>query len=72
MRTKRGSAIIRAETNRAKVIARLQKEGWQPRHGSSHDIYKHTTRHGRIIVPRHRTLSPGVARSIAKAAGWLD
>jgi hypothetical protein len=21
-------------------------------------------------VPRHRTLSPGVARAIAKAAGW--
>jgi len=26
---------------------------------------------GRIIVPRHRSLSPGVARAIAKAAGWL-
>jgi hypothetical protein len=26
----------------------------------------------RIVVPRHRTLSPGVARVIAKVAGWLD
>jgi hypothetical protein len=23
-----------------------------------------------IVVPRHRTLSLGVARAIAKAAGW--
>jgi hypothetical protein len=23
-----------------------------------------------IVVPRHRTLSTGVARAIAKAAGW--
>jgi hypothetical protein len=23
-----------------------------------------------IVVPRRRTLSPGVARAIAKAAGW--
>ena len=26
----------------------------------------------RIVVPRHRTLSPGVARVIAKVAGWLE
>ena len=67
-----GGPIIQIETNRAKVAARLQKEGWQPRHGGSHDIYKHAMKAGRIIVPRHRTLSPGVARSIAKVAGWAD
>jgi HicA toxin of bacterial toxin-antitoxin, len=39
---------------------------------ADHDVYKHPKRHGRIIVPRHRTLSPGVARVIAKQAGWLD
>jgi predicted RNA binding protein YcfA (HicA-like mRNA interferase family) len=38
----------------------------------SHDVYKHPARAGRIIVPRHRTLSLGVARAIAKAAGWKD
>jgi predicted RNase H-like HicB family nuclease len=37
-----------------------------------HDVYKHPTRPGRIIVPRHHTLSSGVARAIAKAAGWQD
>jgi proteic killer suppression protein len=31
---------------------------------------KHPARPGRIIVPRHRTLSLGVARAIAKVAGW--
>jgi predicted RNA binding protein YcfA (HicA-like mRNA interferase family) len=60
----------RAETNRQKVTARLEREGWQCRSGGAHDVYKHPQRPGRIIVPRHRTLSPGVARAIAKAAGW--
>jgi hypothetical protein len=26
---------------------------------------------GRIVVPRHKTLSSGVARVIAKQAGWM-
>jgi predicted RNase H-like HicB family nuclease/predicted RNA binding protein YcfA (HicA-like mRNA interferase family) len=55
-----------------KVAARLLREGWELRHGADHDIYKHPTRSGRIILPRHRTLSPGVARAVAKQAGWLD
>jgi predicted RNA binding protein YcfA (HicA-like mRNA interferase family) len=60
------------ETNRRRVVARLEREGWIERHGGEHDIYTHTARPGRIIsVPRHRTLSPGVARKIAKEAGWL-
>lgn len=60
------------ETDRAKVAARLVREGWVIRHGSDHDVYKHPERPGRIVLPRHRTLSPGVARSVAKAAGWLS
>jgi hypothetical protein len=51
------------ETNRSKVAA-LVREGWEVRHGG--------TRPGCIILPRHRTLSPGVARAIAKQARWLD
>jgi len=54
------------------VAARLEREGWQARHGGDHDVYKHPAWRGRIIVPRHRTLSLGVARVIAKQAGWLD
>lgn len=60
------------ETNRSKVAARLDRDGWEPRHGGDHDVYKHPVRRGRIIVPRHRTLSLGVARAIAKQAGWID
>jgi predicted RNA binding protein YcfA (HicA-like mRNA interferase family) len=60
------------ETNRSKVAARLEREGWQCRHGGGHDVYKHPTRPGRIVVPRHRTLSTGVAREIAKMAGWQE
>jgi mRNA interferase HicA len=48
------------------------REGWEVRHGGNHDVYKHSTRSGRIILPRHRTLSPGVARAVAKQARWLD
>jgi predicted RNA binding protein YcfA (HicA-like mRNA interferase family) len=59
------------ETNRAKVVARLEREGWINRGGGSHDVYTNAARPGVIIsVPRHRTLSPGVARKIAKLAGW--
>jgi mRNA interferase HicA len=60
------------ETNRSKVVARLEREGWVIRHGGDHDVFKHPARRGRIVVARHRTLSIGVARVIAKAAGWLD
>ena len=59
------------ETDRNKVVARLEREGWINRGGGSHDIYTDPARPGvRISVPRHRTLSPGVARQIAKQAGW--
>ena len=64
--------MLRPETNRTKVANRLEREGWTGRHGGEHDVYKHSVRKGRIIVPRHRELSPGVARAIAKVAGWTD
>ena len=65
-------AMPQPGTNRNKVVARLERDGWVGRHGGDHDVYKHPARPGRIVVPRHRTLSPGVARVIAKVAGWLD
>ncbi|MBX3543595.1 type II toxin-antitoxin system HicA family toxin [Chelatococcus sp.] len=59
------------ETNRAKIIRKLEREGWVlDRHGAQHDIYAHPSRPGIISVPRHRTLSPGVGRNIANIAGW--
>ena len=61
------------ETDRRKVVARLEREGWQLRHGGKHDVYQHLRFPDlAIVVPRHRTLSLGVALSIAKAAGWRE
>ena len=60
------------ETDRQKVVSRLTQEGWLEQHGGAHDKFKHPRRKGRIVVPRHRTLSPGVARQIAKQAGWSE
>ncbi|WP_413786057.1 type II toxin-antitoxin system HicA family toxin [Agrobacterium sp. rho-13.3] len=58
------------ETHTAKIIRRLKDEGWTfDRHGAAHDIYRHPEK-GVVQVPRHRNVSPGVAGSIAKKAGW--
>ena len=59
------------ETNTRKIIARLEREGWRNADGGAHDKFKHPSKLGRIIVPRHKEQSSGVARSIAKIAGWL-
>ena len=54
-------------TTKSKLIA----DGWVVRHGGRHDIYSQPDGPGCIVVvPRHRTLSKGVARKIAKKAGW--
>lgn len=59
------------ETNSRKIIRRLEKEGWATKGGGEHAVFKHPSRRGRIQVPRHNEVSIGVARSIAKIAGWL-
>lgn len=63
----------KAEASRAKILDRLNEDGWiRARHGGEHDVYSHPAKPGvAIVVPRHRTISPGVARQIAKAAGWI-
>ena len=59
------------ETNTRKIVAKLLAEGWRDVGGGSHDRFIHDNKSGVMItVPRHRELSPGTARSIAKAAGW--
>jgi predicted RNA binding protein YcfA (HicA-like mRNA interferase family) len=60
------------ETNTRKIVSRLIREGWVKVRGGSHDKFVHDEKPGLIIVPRHRYQSPGVARSIAKVAGWLE
>ncbi|MYE53747.1 MAG: type II toxin-antitoxin system HicA family toxin [Chloroflexi bacterium] len=61
------------ETNRRRVRRRLEQDGWYlHRRGSGHDIYRHPSVRGIVTLPRHRTLSPGVARTIANKAGWKE
>jgi predicted RNA binding protein YcfA (HicA-like mRNA interferase family) len=59
------------ETNTREIIARLKDDGWVEIAGSKHDKFEHKERSEMMIVPRHKELSPGVARSIAKLAGWI-
>jgi len=59
------------ETNRAKIVRRLERDGWTLlRSGSEHDIYARPGETTPVVVPRHRDLSVGVARQIHKRANW--
>jgi len=59
------------ETSTRKIIARLERESRVFEHGNEHDIFRNpAVPQTRIVPPRHRELSPGVARDIAKKAGW--
>jgi mRNA interferase HicA len=59
------------ETNRAKIVRRLEREGWAlVRSGAEHDIYARSDEAAPIVIPRHRELSVGVARQIHKRANW--
>jgi hypothetical protein len=60
------------ETNTRKIIARLKAEGWIDAGGTKHDKFEHPGRPDvLLVVPRHKEQSPGVARSIARLAGWI-
>jgi predicted RNA binding protein YcfA (HicA-like mRNA interferase family) len=59
------------EVNTRKIVARLKADGWIDVGGAKHDKFEHPDRPDLlIVVPRHKELSPGVARSIARLAGW--
>ena len=59
------------ETNARKIIARLGREGWHNIGGGRHDKFEHSEKSELLlIVPRHHEVSVGVAREIAKKAGW--
>lgn len=62
--------MTKPDTNRKSIVDRLRSEGWINEGGSKHDLYRHPDK-GITTVPRHKELTPGVARSIGKAAGWL-
>jgi predicted RNA binding protein YcfA (HicA-like mRNA interferase family) len=61
----------KVETSTRRIVSRLEGEGWVNIGGGNHDRFVHDKKPGEMIpVPRHRELSPGTARAIAKAAGW--
>ena len=61
------------EANTRKIVARLEREGWVKITGGKHDKFKHPGKPGAlIVVPRHGQVTPRVARSIAKEAGWHE
>jgi predicted RNA binding protein YcfA (HicA-like mRNA interferase family) len=60
---------VQPETNTKKIVARLLREGWTNRGGGNHDVF-YKDGSSRIVVPRHATVTSGVARDIAKRAGW--
>jgi hypothetical protein len=63
--------MSKPETSRDRIVSRLASEGWLIEGGAKHDKFAHPERpRMKIMVPRHKTLTPGVARNIAKAAGW--
>ncbi|MDR3373722.1 MAG: type II toxin-antitoxin system HicA family toxin [Ancalomicrobiaceae bacterium] len=60
------------EVDTRRIIARLEREGWISRGGGRHEVFVHPAMPGkRTIVPRHCIQSIGVARDIAKRAGWI-
>jgi hypothetical protein len=63
--------MAKVETDRGKVVARLVRSGWVSEGGAKHEKSAHAEKPRiKIMVPRHKTLTPGVARNIADAAGW--
>ena len=64
--------MANADTNTRTIVARLKREGWINTGGGRHDIFEHPDKPVIVVVPRHRQQKPGTARSIAKAAGWLQ
>jgi hypothetical protein len=60
------------ETETRRIVARLRKEGWVDVGGAKHDKSEHPDRpEVLMIVPNHKQQTLGVARSIAKLAGWI-
>jgi predicted RNA binding protein YcfA (HicA-like mRNA interferase family) len=59
------------ETSTRKIIQRLKADDWISEVGAKHEKFAHPQKSTKIIVPRHRTQTAGVARVIAKVAGWI-
>ena len=61
----------RMDTATRRIRRRLEKDGWfLSRRGGAHDIYRRPRIEGIVTLPRRRQVTPAVARSIARKAGW--
>jgi predicted RNA binding protein YcfA (HicA-like mRNA interferase family) len=59
------------ETNTRKIIARLERDGWIDDKGAKHHKYVHPDKPNLVIIfSRSGTQSTGVAKDIARKAGW--
>lgn len=70
--TKRLHALLASHLMTAReVMARLRREGWMERSGKGSHVVLTKPGLRNVSVPNHPgDLSPGVLRSIARAAGW--
>ena len=59
------------DVDRKTIIKRLKREGWILRKGRHHAILTNRERPGVVIIVPATYVSVGVARHIAKAAGWI-
>ena len=62
------------ETNTAKIVARLEREGWENVGGTKHTKFRKAG-HPPIMVPRHRTVtlawpSPSPRRQDGPTSGY--
>ena len=64
-------SFMKPELSRAKIVTRLIADGWNSEGGAKHEKFANPRFPGiKIMVPRHKTLTAGVARNIAMAAKW--
>ena len=64
-------AMPSMQTSTCTIVARLRADAWTETPRGKHNKLEHPDRPGvLLVVPRHKEQSPGVARSIARLAGW--
>lgn len=58
------------ETCVKKIRRRLESEGWKIKSANSHQKWQHPDKPVMIMIPNHQTLSIGLAKKVARRAGW--
>ena len=59
--------VLEANLNTRDFLSGMKKEGWtMKRQSGGHDVYGHEHSKRSIVIPRSKTLSPGVFKSESK------